>query len=49
MKKILNAFYDEIQRLSSIKPHIVNPDNHDANCDNGGSGAYHVNFTLLVT
>ncbi|SPQ27132.1 ffa39850-3af5-4b87-92ed-066b155dde47 [Thermothielavioides terrestris] len=33
--KILNEFYDQVEGLSSIKPYMVGPGNHEANCDNG--------------
>ncbi|KAF8307931.1 Metallo-dependent phosphatase [Clavulina sp. PMI_390] len=31
-------FYDELSAVSSIKPYMVAPGNHEANCLNGGSG-----------
>lgn len=34
---ILNAFFDEVEALSSVKPYMVSPGNHEANCDNGGT------------
>lgn len=33
--RILNDFYDEIEELSSAKPYMVGPGNHEATCDNG--------------
>ena len=33
---ILNAFYDEMAPITSNKPYMVGPGNHEANCDNGG-------------
>ena len=29
---LLNQFYDEITPLTSIKPYMVGPGNHEANC-----------------
>lgn len=43
---ILNEFYDGIQPLTSVKPYMVAPGNHDANCDNGGSGSYDISICL---
>ncbi|KAH8655789.1 Metallo-dependent phosphatase-like protein [Xylariales sp. PMI_506] len=36
---ILNEFYDEFMPVTAYKPWMVGPGNHEANCDNGGSGA----------
>ncbi|KFY05487.1 hypothetical protein V492_08504 [Pseudogymnoascus sp. VKM F-4246] len=33
--KILNQFYNQTEEISSIKPYMVGPGNHEANCDNG--------------
>ena len=35
-EQILNAFYNQIQPFSSLKPYMVGPGNHEADCDNGG-------------
>ena len=35
-ESILNAYYDEMMPLTSKKPYMVGPGNHEANCDNGG-------------
>ncbi|KAK9235148.1 hypothetical protein V1525DRAFT_284764 [Lipomyces kononenkoae] len=35
--RILNDFYDEVEELSSAKPYMVGPGNHEANCDNGSN------------
>ncbi|KAL7666179.1 Purple acid phosphatase [[Candida] zeylanoides] len=35
-EQILNAFYNQIQPVSSLKPYMVGPGNHEADCDNGG-------------
>ncbi|OBT70844.1 hypothetical protein VF21_10156 [Pseudogymnoascus sp. 05NY08] len=33
--KILNQFYNQTEEISSAKPYMVGPGNHEANCDNG--------------
>ncbi|KAK9490467.1 Metallo-dependent phosphatase-like protein [Lipomyces doorenjongii] len=33
--KILNEFYGQVAQISSIRPYMVGPGNHEANCDNG--------------
>jgi 3',5'-cyclic AMP phosphodiesterase CpdA len=45
--QILNAFYDEIANISSAKPYMVLPGNHDANCDNGGTQGYTVDICIM--
>jgi acid phosphatase type 7 len=35
--RILNDFFDEVEPLSSLKPYMVLPGNHEANCDNGSA------------
>lgn len=39
-EKILNAFFDEMVNITSYKPYMVGPGNHEANCDNGGYKQY---------
>lgn len=39
-EKILNQFYQQMSPITSIKPFMVGPGNHEANCDNGGAGDY---------
>lgn len=36
-ESILNAFYDEVEGITSQKAYMVTPGNHEANCDNGGT------------
>jgi len=36
-ESILNAFFDEVAPISSVKAYMVGPGNHEANCDNGGT------------
>jgi hypothetical protein len=33
----LNDFYDQMMPITSVKPYMVGPGNHEANCDNGGT------------
>jgi acid phosphatase type 7 len=39
-ESILDDFYDEMTPITSVKPYMVGPGNHEANCDNGGSSGY---------
>ena len=32
---LLEEFYDELTPLTSVRPYMVGPGNHEANCDNG--------------
>ncbi|KAJ5639550.1 Metallo-dependent phosphatase-like protein [Penicillium longicatenatum] len=34
---LLNQFYDEMTAVTGVKPYMVGPGNHEANCDNGGT------------
>lgn len=45
---ILNAFYDEMMAVSSSKPYMVGPGNHEANCDNGGYTNDNTNISYTV-
>ena len=36
-ERILNDFYDQMSPITSNKPYMVGPGNHEANCDNGGT------------
>lgn len=36
-ERILNEFYEEMAPITSNKAYMVNPGNHEANCDNGGT------------
>lgn len=36
-ESILNDFYDEMTPITSYKPYMVGPGNHESNCDNGGT------------
>lgn len=35
-EQILNAYYEEMQVVTSMKPYMVGVGNHEADCDNGG-------------
>lgn len=37
---ILNEFYDEMEAISAYRPYMIGVGNHEANCDNGGTGGY---------
>ncbi|KAH8884313.1 Metallo-dependent phosphatase [Thozetella sp. PMI_491] len=39
-ERILNEFYDDMERITATRPYLVGPGNHEANCDNGGTGGY---------
>ncbi len=34
---ILEEYFDEMTPLTSIRPYMIGPGNHEANCDNGGT------------
>jgi hypothetical protein len=39
-ESILDDYYDQMTAVTTTKPYMVGPGNHEANCDNGGSGPY---------
>lgn len=39
-EKILNLYYEQMAPITSRKPFMVGPGNHEANCNNGGRGKY---------
>jgi hypothetical protein len=39
-ESILDEFYDEMTPITTVRPYMVGPGNHEANCDNGGTGSY---------
>lgn len=45
-ESLLNQFYDEMTPLTSRKPYMVGPGNHEANCDNGGLHGYDVKICV---
>jgi 3',5'-cyclic AMP phosphodiesterase CpdA len=36
-ESILNDYYDEMTAVTTSKPYMVGPGNHESNCDNGGT------------
>jgi hypothetical protein len=49
-ERILNDFYDEMTPITSLKPYMVGPGNHEANCDNGGTTdkAHNISYTVSI-
>ncbi|OQO11458.1 hypothetical protein B0A48_03185 [Cryoendolithus antarcticus] len=49
-ERILNDFYDEMAPITSNKPYMVGPGNHEANCDNGGTKdkAHNISYTVSI-
>lgn len=45
-ESILEEFYDEMTPITTIKPYMVGPGNHEANCDNGGTGGYNASICV---
>ncbi|WPH04367.1 Hypothetical protein R9X50_00725700 [Acrodontium crateriforme] len=48
-ERILNEFYEEMAPITSLKPYMVGPGNHEANCDNGGTTDKVHNITYDVS
>lgn len=48
-ESILNDFYDEISTITTFKPYMVGPGNHESNCDNGGTTDSVRNITYNVS
>ncbi|KDQ59171.1 hypothetical protein JAAARDRAFT_68699 [Jaapia argillacea MUCL 33604] len=48
-ESLLNQFYDEMSVITSIKPWMVGPGNHESNCDNGAAVDPAHNITYNVT
>lgn len=44
-ESILNDFYDEMTPVTTKKPYMVGPGNHESNCDNGGTTDKSKNIT----
>ncbi|EEA23634.1 hypothetical protein TMatcc_002510 [Talaromyces marneffei ATCC 18224] len=49
-ESLLNHYYDEITPLTSVKPYMVGPGNHEANCDNGGTTdkSHNISYTVDI-
>ena len=47
---ILNDFYNEMATVTSSRPYMVGPGNHEANCDNGGTSdkAHNITYTSAI-
>ncbi|KAF8968595.1 metallophosphoesterase [Flammula alnicola] len=45
-ESLLNQFYDEMTPITSQKPWMVGPGNHEANCDNGGTHGFDVTICV---
>ncbi|KAK9236928.1 Metallo-dependent phosphatase-like protein [Lipomyces kononenkoae] len=47
---LLNTFYDEMQPITALKPYMVGPGNHEANCDNAGTtdSATNISYTVDI-
>lgn len=48
-ERILNEFYDEMTTVTTDRPYMVGPGNHEANCDNGGTTDKVHNITYDVS
>jgi acid phosphatase type 7 len=48
-KRILNDFYDQITAVTSEKPCMVGPDNHELGCENGGTTDLSTNISRTVS
>ncbi|RDW92302.1 purple acid phosphatase-2 [Coleophoma crateriformis] len=47
-ESILNDYYDELTPVTTTKPYMVGPGNHESNCDNGGTTDSSKNITYTV-
>ncbi|KAH8691669.1 Metallo-dependent phosphatase-like protein [Talaromyces proteolyticus] len=49
-ESLLNQYYDELVPITSKKPYMVGPGNHEANCDNGGTTdkAHNISYTVSI-
>ncbi|TKA80846.1 hypothetical protein B0A55_02330 [Friedmanniomyces simplex] len=49
-ERILNDFYDQMTAITSSKPYMVGPGNHEANCDNGGTTdkTHNISYTVDI-
>jgi hypothetical protein len=46
-ESMLEQFFDEITPVTAIRPYMVGPGNHDADCDNGGTSdkVHNISYT----
>ncbi|KAK4993090.1 hypothetical protein LTR66_006095 [Elasticomyces elasticus] len=49
-ERILSGYYDQMSPVSSYKPYMVGPGNHEANCDNGGykDKAHNISYDVSI-
>ncbi|KAL2012586.1 hypothetical protein VTN00DRAFT_111 [Thermoascus crustaceus] len=49
-ESLMNQYYDELTPITSKKPYMVGPGNHEANCDNGGTTdkAHNITYTVSI-
>lgn len=47
-ERLLNEYYDQMTPITSTKPYMVGPGNHEANCDNGGTSDKKHNISYTV-
>ncbi|CZR62525.1 related to acid phosphatase precursor (pH 6-optimum acid phosphatase) [Phialocephala subalpina] len=49
-ESILNDFYDEMSTITTFKPYMVGPGNHESNCDNGGTtdSAHNITYNVSI-
>ncbi|KAE8421091.1 Metallo-dependent phosphatase-like protein [Aspergillus pseudocaelatus] len=49
-ESLLNQYYDEMSVITSKKPYMVGPGNHEANCDNGGTSdsTHHISYNVSI-
>ncbi|KAK7203706.1 metallophosphoesterase [Myxozyma melibiosi] len=45
---LLNQFFDEMQPVTSVRPYMVGPGNHESNCDEGGKTYNGVTYDLSI-
>ncbi|KAL4064768.1 Metallo-dependent phosphatase-like protein [Scleroderma yunnanense] len=47
---LLEQYYDQMSPLTSAKPYMVGPGNHEANCDNGGTTdpVHNITYTTSI-
>ncbi|KAJ5902116.1 Metallo-dependent phosphatase [Penicillium taxi] len=49
-ESLLNQFYDQMEPITSQKPYMVGPGNHEANCDNGGTtdSVHNISYNVSI-
>lgn len=45
---LLNQYFDELQPVTSIRPYMVAPGNHESNCDEGGTTFDGVTYNISL-